>query len=128
MNLTPKEVLPDLTTVSRGVENETQMLLRRALDRLGPNGERWNHNWRFRDPDGRMCVGCAIVMATDGYADYATVAEGPIGAFMHAAAKELGYDRFADVNEAPDSTFATIRSMFLRAITLAGTPALGGGV
>lgn len=112
------------------VGNETQRVLREALMRLGPNGEKWCRNWLV-DGDGNSCARGALHVAISGNAEIRTY-EHPAYLSLKKVAYSLRPDLgFSDnpLNGGTQNTvglfnraakdFSEVRAMFLKAIELA---------
>lgn len=119
MKLSPAEVDRQLETLVPQ-ENETQRILRDALRRLGPNGENWGHFNSDPYNGERVCV----IGALDAVATYwqrerivSNFINPIIGPQTETPHCERAWPMFW--NDRVES-FADIRAMFERAITLAG--------
>lgn len=125
MKLNDIEVSRALETPVAPALNETQKILAKALELLGPNGEMSNFgSYEYREDDGRMCVGCAVATAMnlqgnrDREATYSTALYSPAGHALTDAAQEMGAELFSYVSRDAKS-FGPVRAMILRAIELA---------
>lgn len=102
-------------------DNPTQAILRAALMRLGPNGERWGHFYQEMT-DGKQCVFGALDAVTSVANRRRIVLE-----IINPIIGPWGADHVKNVwpmfwnDQCKD--FAEIRTMFHRAISLAGTAA-----
>lgn len=111
--------------VEKPALNETQLVLSRALALLGPNGENWFKGSACNDEETAFCAMGAVYLAMGRRAQ--GVMTTPMGhgglpcELMHQASVE-GYGEYMGiVNDKRGTPFAAIRSVFLRAIELAGT-------
>ncbi len=98
-------------------ENDVQRQLRQGLARLGPNGEYWGKG-NAGHYYGELCNGrlCALLAIKDLGENFYTMKD-----FMALAlGKTPECNGVAEWNDLPTTTFADVRAMFLKAISLAG--------
>lgn len=107
-------------------ENETQRVLRSALERLGPNGEFWGQGSAFGRDKDKHCVISAL--HGERLSCYSAVEASPEGKALIAAGGFLSTGNYRSIdgvwmfNDNPTRTFPEIRALYHRAITLAATP------
>lgn len=121
MKITQIEIEELVTSQGRSPEcfvpqelNETQRVLKRALELLGPNGENWVR--RCGDCDTTFCTLNALGVAGADHIHYPD----------HPAARALAsahgdFSRIAPWNDDPDRTFADVKALYEKAIALAAT-------
>lgn len=105
-------------------ENETQRVLRKALELLGPNGERWHQGSCHTDGCEQMCAGWAVRAVlgvdwreTNRMAWVAHESHPSLLALDRACPQYGSYITFND----KAASFSEVRAMFERAITLAAS-------
>lgn len=97
--------------------NETQLVLKRALELLGPNGERWTQQRAYVCDAGYCAIGAVgSVMQEDPHDVHRAGAKHRIHRLLMEAIG--GHQEVTLANDAAKS-FSEVRTMFLRAIELA---------
>jgi hypothetical protein len=96
--------------------NETQQLLRDALNLLGPVGENWIQGSWAEKVDGRRCY-CAVG-AVDAAAGWTRDSTGAYRALNLAMSPERA--SIPLYNDHPGTTFDDIKRLFERAVERAG--------
>ena len=94
------------------VENETQRILRNALKRFGPNGQRWTGR------GGHICATTAIEESHSGTGPFPRDA-------LEVLAAARGVSYYTQIwawNDAPERKFSDIQALYAKAIDLAATP------
>ena len=130
--LTPTQIEDKLlSTPEEQTLNETQRVLMKALELLGPNGEHWHCGGTT--PSGRpwdttgMCSGWAIARAEHKGGPLNWPDRSSSVAFRYlddAALEQMSFAAGGDVvsywNDVEAKTFENVRTAFHRAIALAG--------
>lgn len=104
-----------LSFVESPAENETQKVLRMALELLGPNGENWAKGRGYDCdtlPEGSYCA--LTAMNADGRYS-------PAFCSARDLLERILGEQVYVWNDRPERTFLEVRAMFERAIELAAT-------
>lgn len=100
-------------------ENETQRILRLALERLGPNGENWGYYNSDPNNGKKVCVlGALDAVAT--FKQRNQIVLDIINPIIGPQATVPGCENVWPMLWNDQQSFSDIRNMFERAITLAG--------
>lgn len=102
-------------------ENETQAVLRRALELLGPNGEHWFQGTYCNDTRDKFCI-LGVVRVAAGYSplDNSSQMSRQLDGVFDALIAAAGTNRPEQFNDTAEC-FAPVRAMLERAITLAAS-------